>query len=169
MSTPEPTLRDCFRLLEVEPGCSVEELKQSYRDLYKPFHKAINDWLHRNSGWKTFIHSCGSVVELIPDFIDAGFDILNPVQTAAAGMDPKGLKERFGEQIVFWGGGCDTQKVLPLGTPEEVRDHVRHNIEVFSAGEGGYVFTQVHNIQQDVPVENVEAMFEAAYEFGRLG
>ena len=134
--------------------------KQSYRDLYKPFHKAINDWLHRNTSWKTFIHSCGSVVELIPDFIEAGFDILNPVQTAAAGMDPKGLKERFGEQIVFWGGGVDTQRTLPFGTPEEVKAEVRNRVEIFGRG-GGFIFSAVHNIQAGIPVENLVAMFEA--------
>ena len=137
--------------------------KQSYQDLFKPFHKAINDWVHRNTGWKTFIHSCGSVVELIPDFIEAGFDILNPVQTAAAGMDPKGLKERFGEQIVFWGGGVDTQRTLPFGTPEEVKAEVRDRVEIFGRG-GGFVFSAVHNIQAGVPVENLVAMFEAFRE-----
>jgi len=137
--------------------------RQSYRDLFKPFHKAINDWLHRNTGWKTFIHSCGSVVELIPDFIAAGFDILNPVQTAAAGMDPKGLKERFGEQIVFWGGGVDTQRTLPFGTPEEVKTEVRDRVEIFGRG-GGFIFSAVHNIQAGIPVENLVAMFEAFRE-----
>ena len=137
--------------------------KQSYRDLFKPFHKAINDWLHRNTDWKTFIHSCGSVVGLIPDFIEAGFDILNPVQTAAAGMDPKGLKERFGEQIVFWGGGVDTQRTLPFGTPEEVKTEVRDRVEIFGRG-GGFIFSAVHNIQAGIPVENLVAMFEAFRE-----
>lgn len=137
--------------------------KQSYRDLYKPFHKAINDWLHRNTSWKTFIHSCGSVVELIPDFIEAGFDILNPVQTAATGMDPKGLKERFGEQIVFWGGGVDTQRTLPFGTPEEVKAEVRDRVEIFGRG-GGFIFSAVHNIQAGIPIENLVAMFEAFRE-----
>jgi hypothetical protein len=134
--------------------------EQSYRDLYKPFHRAINDWLHKNTSWKTFIHSCGSVVKLIPEFIEAGFDILNPVQTAAAGMDPKELKERFGEQIVFWGGGVDTQKTLPFGTPEEVRREVRERVEIFGRG-GGFVFAGIHNIQAGVPVENLVALFEA--------
>jgi hypothetical protein len=133
--------------------------RQSYRDLYKPFHKAVNDWLHKHTAWKTFIHSCGSVVELIPDFIEAGFDILNPVQTAAAGMDPKGLKERFGDQIVFWGGGVDTQKTLPFGTPEEVRREVRERVEIFGRG-GGFVFAGIHNIQAGIPPENLLALFE---------
>lgn len=134
--------------------------KQSYRDLYKPFHKTVNDWLHKNTGWKTFIHTCGSVVELIPDLIEAGFDILNPAQTAAAGMNPKGLKERFGEQIVFWGGGVDTQKTLPFGTPEEIKAEVRDRVETFGRG-GGFVFSAIHNIQAGIPVENLLALFEA--------
>jgi hypothetical protein len=133
--------------------------RQSYRDLYKPFHKAVNDWLHKHTAWKNFIHSCGSVVDLIPDFIEAGFDILNPVQTAAAGMDPKGLKERFGDQIVFWGGGVDTQKTLPFGTPEEVRREVRERVEIFGRG-GGFVFAGIHNIQAGIPPENLLALFE---------
>jgi hypothetical protein len=137
--------------------------RQSYRDLYKPFHKAVNDWLHKHTAWKTFIHSCGSVVELIPDFIEAGFDILNPVQTAAAGMDPKGLKERFGDQIVFWGGGVDTQKTLPFGTPEEVRREVRERVEIFGRG-GGFVFAGIHNIQAGIPPENLLALFETFRE-----
>jgi len=94
-------------------------------------------------------------------------DILNPVQISAARMEPESLMKEFGGRIVFWGGGCDTQKVLPLGTPNEVREHVAANMRVFGARPGGYVFNQVHNIQENVPVENVEAMFEAAYESGR--
>jgi len=137
--------------------------EQSYRDLYKPFHKTVNDWLHKNTSWKTFIHSCGSIVKLIPDFIEAGFDILNPVQTAAAGMDPRDLKERFGEQIVFWGGGVDTQKTLPFGTPEEVRREVRERVEILGRG-GGFVFAGIHNIQAGVPVENLLSLFEAFRE-----
>ncbi len=137
--------------------------EHSYRDLYKPFHKTINDWVHQNTGWKTFIHSCGSVVKLIPEFIEAGFDILNPVQTAAAGMDPKVLKERFGEQIVFWGGGVDTQKTLPFGTPEEVRREVRERVEIFGKG-GGFVFAGIHNIQAGIPPENLIALFDTFRE-----
>jgi hypothetical protein len=136
---------------------------QAYRDLYKPFHKEVNDWVHRHTSWKTFIHSCGSVVQLIPEFIAAGFDILNPVQTAAAGMDPRRLKERFGEQVVFWGGGVDTQHTLPFGTPEEVRREVRERVAVLGKG-GGFVFATIHNIQAGIPVENLLAMYEAFRE-----
>jgi len=140
-----------------------------FREMIKPHYKRLCDWVHANTNWKTYLHACGSIYRYIPEWIDAGIDILNPVQISAANMEPDRLMREFGGQIVFWGGGCDTQDVLPLATPDEVREHVRRNIGVFSSGRGGYVFTQVHNIQQDVPVENVEAMFEAAYEFGRLG
>ncbi len=140
-----------------------------FSEMIKPHYKRVCDWVHAHTNWKTYLHSCGSIHDYIPQWIEAGIDILNPVQIAAANMEPERLVNDFGGKIVFWGGGCDTQKVLPLGTPEEVREHVRRNIEVFSTGSGGFVFTQVHNIQQDVPVENVEAMFDAAYEFGKLG
>ena len=133
---------------------------QAYRDLYKPFHKAVNDKIHQLTHWKTFIHSCGAVIELIPDFIDAGFDILNPVQCSAAGMDPKTLKTEFGRDIVFWGGGVDTQKTLPFGTPEQVYKEVSERIEIFAEG-GGFVFNSIHNIQSNVPTENLLAMFKA--------
>jgi len=137
-----------------------------FAEMIKPHYKRLCDWVHANTGWKTFLHSCGSIYHYIPEWIEAGVDILNPVQISAANMEPERLKKEFGGRIVFWGGGCDTQRVLPLATPDEVRQHVRHNIEVFSPG-GGYIFTQVHNLQHNVPVENVEAMFEAAWEFGR--
>jgi len=139
-----------------------------FTEMIKPHYKRLCDWVHTHTKWKTYLHSCGSIYRYIPEWIDAGIDILNPVQISAADMEPERLMKDFGGKIVFWGGGCDTQKVLPLGTPEEVREHVRRNIEVFSSGPGGFVFTQVHNIQQDVPVENVEAMLDAAYEFGQL-
>ena len=139
-----------------------------FREMIKPHYKRVCQWVHAHTNWKTYLHSCGSIYHYIPDWIDAGIDILNPVQISAANMEPRRLMKEFGGKIVFWGGGCDTQKVLPFGTPEEVRRHVRRNIEVFSSRPGGFVFTQVHNIQQDGPVENVEAMFQAAREFGRL-
>ena len=133
-----------------------------FAEMIKPHYRRVCDWVHANTNWKTFLHSCGSIYDYIPHWIEAGIDILNPVQISAANMEPERLKREFGKKIVFWGGGCDTQRVLPLGTCEEVREHVHRNIDVFGAG-GGYVFTQVHNIQQNVPVENVEAMLEAAY------
>jgi len=137
-----------------------------FAEMVKPHYKRLCDWVHDNTNWKTYLHSCGSIYHYIPEWIDAGIDILNPVQISAVNMEPERLMNDFGGQIVFWGGGCDTQKVLPLGTPQEVREHVHHNLDYFASGDGGYVFTQVHNIQQNVPVENVEAMFAAAYEFG---
>jgi len=136
-----------------------------YRKMYKPFHKRVNDWVHEHTGWKTFIHSCGSVEALLQDFIEAGFDILNPVQTSAANMEPRMLKAKYGDKIVFWGGGVDTQKTLPFGTPEEVKREVRDRIRVFAPG-GGFVFNTVHNVQPKIPVDNVLAMYEAVREFG---
>jgi len=136
---------------------------QQYRGLFKPFHQEVNRWVHKHTPWKTFTHTCGSVVDLIPDFIDAGFDILNPVQTAAADMDPDILKGRFGEQVTFWGGGVDTQKTLPFGTPEEVRSEVAERIRVFGPG-GGFVFNTVHNVQAKVPVDNLLALYATVKE-----
>jgi len=133
---------------------------QSYRDLYKPFHKLLNDYVHKHSNWKTFMHSCGSIKELIPDFIEAGFDILNPVQCSAVNMDPAQLKKEYGRDLVFWGGGVDTQKTLPFGTPEEVYNEVRERIDIFNE-EGGFVFDTIHNIQAKTPIENVLALFKA--------
>ena len=137
-----------------------------YRDLFFPFHKKINDWVHQHTSWKTFIHSCGSVMALLEDFITAGFDIFNPVQTSAANMDPLELKRKFGDHITFWGGGVDTQHTLPFGTSEDVRREVRQRIRAFGPG-AGFVFNGVHNIQALVPVENVLAMYETAREYGR--
>jgi len=138
---------------------------QTYRDLYKPFFKQVNDWVHQHTFWKTFIHSCGSVHAFIEDFIESGFDILNPVQCSAAQMDPLELKRRFGDRITFWGGGVNTQQTLPFGTPEEVKREVRERIKIFGQ-EGGFVFSAIHNIQPQTPIENVLAMFETLKEYG---
>jgi hypothetical protein len=132
----------------------------AYRDLFKPFHRQINDLVHRRSTWKTFIHSCGSVHQLIPDFIEAGFDVLNPVQCSATDMDPARLKREFGKDLVFWGGGVDTQKTMAFGQPDEVYREVRQRIAIFNAG-GGFVFDAIHNVQGNTPIANVEAMFRA--------
>ena len=132
----------------------------SYRDLFKPFHAAVNERIHEKTTWKTFIHTCGSVADLMPDLIEAGFDILNPVQTSAAGMDPRRLKKDFGRQLVFWGGGADTQHTMAFGTPEEVYSEVRERIGIFGDG-GGFVFDSVHNIQANTPTGNLLAMFKA--------
>ena len=136
----------------------------AYRDLYKPYHKRVNDLIHEKSNWKTFIHSCGSNREILPDFVEAGFDIFNPVQCSAANMDPKELKNTFGKDVTFWGGGIDTQKTLPFGSPHDVKDEVRERIEVFAPG-GGFVFNAIHNIQGNAPIENVQAMFTALGEY----
>jgi uroporphyrinogen-III decarboxylase len=133
---------------------------KTYRSLYMPFHKILNDWVHKNTSWKIFIHCCGSIVPLIPDFISAGFDILNPVQTSAAGMDPQTLKDRFGSEITFWGGGVDTQTTLPFGTAEEVYQQATERIHIFGKG-GGFVFNTVHNLQAGIPVENILAFYQA--------
>ncbi len=139
----------------------------TYRKLYQPFHRRVNDWVHENTPWKTFIHSCGSVVQLLPDIVDAGFDILNPVQCSAAGMDPRALKDQFGDKLTFWGGGVDTQKTLPFGTPDEVRAEVRERIEIFGRG-GGFIFNTIHNVQANVPRENLVALYDAVKE-ARVG
>jgi hypothetical protein len=133
---------------------------QTYRDLYKPFQKTINDHIHKLTNWKIFVHSCGSIYALLPDMVEAGFDILNPVQCSAAEMDPVWLKDRFGDRLIFWGGGVDTQNTLPFGSPEEVYRQVRNRIDIFSKN-GGYVFNSIHNVQSNVPTENLLAMFRA--------
>jgi len=131
-----------------------------YRDLFKPFHKRLNDWVHGHTSWKTFIHTCGGVEPLISEFINAGFDVMNPVQCSADGMDPRHLKETYGARIVFWGGGVDTQGTLPFGAPEEVAAEVAERLAVFGAG-GGFVFNAIHNVQAGTPPENLLALVEA--------
>lgn len=132
----------------------------TYRELYQPFSRKLNDWIHAHTKWKTMKHCCGGCEPLIEGFIEAGFDVLNPVQTSAVGMDPKHLVDKFGGRIVFWGGGVDTQKTLPFGTPQDVRQEVAERLRVFGA-KSGFVFNTVHNIQCNTPVKNVLAMFKA--------
>ena len=139
---------------------------RSYRDLFKPFHKRVNDWIHTHTPWKTFIHSCGSVWALLDDFVDAGFDILNPVQCSAADMDPASLKQKYGDKITFWGGGVNTQKTLPFGSVEEVQTEVRGRIRDFGPG-GGFVFNTIHNVQPQSPIANVRAVYDTLKEYGR--
>jgi uroporphyrinogen decarboxylase len=131
-----------------------------YRKVIKPRHKELFDRIRGKTDAKIFIHSCGSFLEVIPDLIEVGVQILNPVQYTAEGMDSRLLKREFGADLVFWGGGVDTQRILPRGSPEEVRKNVREQIETLAPG-GGFVFNTVHNIQADVPPENLAAMFEA--------
>ena len=139
---------------------------KTYEKLYMPHFKRLIDWIHANTRWKVFIHCCGSIMPLIPLFIETGFDILNPVQTSAKNMDPCELKAKFGERLTFWGGGVDTQRVLPFGTPDEVRAQVREHIGIFGPG-GGFVFNPSHNVQAGVPVENLIAMYETQREYGQ--
>ena len=138
--------------------------RETYRKLFKPFHQKINRWIHENTTWKTFIHTCGSVYDLLPDLQEAGFDILNPVQISAHKMNPQNLKNEFGDHLTFWGGGVNTQETLPFKSPEEVREEVRNLISTFKKG-GGFVFAAVHNIQSGIPVENLLALFETVNEF----
>jgi len=138
-----------------------------FEKLYVPALKRINDYIHKKTPLvKTFMHCCGSIMRMIPYFIDAGIDILNPVQTSASNMDPASIKDRFGGKITFLGGGADTQQVLPYVTPEEVRLHVKERISIFAPG-GGFIFAPEHNLQLGVPPENIEAMVSAALEFGK--
>ncbi len=137
---------------------------RTYKNLYHPYYKTINDWIHQHTPWKTFKHSCGAVEKFMALFIESGFDIINPVQCSAAGMDPKSLKERYGDHLVFWGGGVDTQNTLPFGTPEEVRAEVFSRCEIFSPN-GGFVFNTIHNALPNTPVKNFAAMIEALKEF----
>ena len=141
------------------PMCSPA----AYEEFCYPYLKRFCKHVHDTSGIKVFMHSCGSIAEVLPLIIDAGVDIINPVQISAANMEPASLKEKFGKDICFWGGGCDTQKVLWSGTPQEVSEHVKEMVSIFKPG-GGFVFNQVHNIMGNVPPENIVAMWDIAYE-----
>jgi uroporphyrinogen-III decarboxylase len=136
----------------------------TFRELYFPYYRRLLGWIHKNSRWHCFKHSCGSVARFLPSFIEAGFDILNPVQCSATGMAAAQLKANYGDRLTFWGGGVDTQQTLPFGSPEEVRRQVLERCEVFGAG-GGFVFNSIHNVQAGTPVANIVAMFDAVREF----
>lgn len=140
--------------------CSNETM----REIWMPRYKKINDWIHQNTSWKTFKHSCGAIEPLLETVIDCGFDIINPVQCSATGMDPKGLKENYGDRLTFWGGGVNTQKTLPFGTPEEVRQEVLERCEIFAPG-GGFIFNSIHNVQAMTPIGNMVAMIQAVHEY----
>lgn len=141
---------------------------ETYRTLFKPRHAKLCAYVHKHSGMHTFLHSCGSIHELLPDLIEAGFEIFNPVQTVCRDMEPERLKREFGSTITFWGGGCDTRRVLNRGAPAEIREHVLERMKIFAPG-GGFVFNTVHNILPDVPAENVAALYTAVAEFNRAG
>lgn len=141
--------------------CSPE----TYTRVWMPFYRKVNDWIHNNTGWKTFKHSCGAIEPLMELFIESGFDIINPVQINAEGMDPAMLKRKYGSRIVFWGGGVDTQGVFAFGTPDQVKEQVKIQCSILNDN-GGFVFNTVHNIQANVPFENVVAMLEALRELG---
>jgi len=132
----------------------------TYRDLYLPHAKKVNDWVHAHTKWKTLKHCCGGCEPLIGGFIDAGYDVLNPVQLSAKGMDPNHLVDKYGDRIVFWGGGVDTPQTLPFGTPAEVKAQVAERLKILNA-KNGYVFNTIHNIQCNTPTENLIAMFQA--------
>jgi len=138
--------------------------RSTFDEVWVPRYRAINDWIHTNTSWKTFKHSCGAIESLMPDMIAAGFDIINPVQCSAKGMEAKLLKERYGDQITFWGGGVNTQKTLPFGSPEEVRAEVLERCETFAPG-GGFVFNTIHNVQACTPTANIIAMMDAVRSF----
>ncbi len=137
-----------------------------FREIYKPFYKKINDWIHQHTTWKTFFHCCGSIVRLLDDFVGCGVDILNPVQCSAAGMNPEFLKSNYGDKLVFWGGGVNTQNTLPFGSADEVKVEVLERLRIFAPG-GGYVFSGIHNIQQPTPIENILAMYAAVRDFNQ--
>ncbi len=138
---------------------------QFYRRVVKPRQKQLVQYIRSRTQAKIWYHTCGSCVDYIPDLLDNGIDILNPVQISAANMDPASLKSRFGERLSFWGGAIDAQHVLPVASPETIREQVRRNLAIWKPG-GGYVFNNVHNIQALVPPENIVALFDAGYEFG---
>lgn len=137
---------------------------EMYREFFKPRHKMLCDYVKNNSSMHTMLHCCGGIYELIPELIESGFEILNPVQINALHMEPERLKNEFGRDITFWGGGCDTKSILNQATPQQVKDHVKHNLDIFMVN-GGYVFNTVHNIMPDVPPENIVAMFEAVHQY----
>ncbi|MEI6422471.1 MAG: uroporphyrinogen decarboxylase family protein [Lentisphaerota bacterium] len=142
--------------------CSPE----SYLTLWHPYYKRMNDWIHANTAWKTFKHSCGAVETFMELFIQSGFDVINPVQCSAKGMDAETLKRKYGSRLVFWGGGVDTQHVLPFGTPEQVREQVLQRCAIF-AKDGGFVFDAIHNVQAKTPMQNIAAMINAVKEFNK--
>lgn len=163
------TIGEWVQVIHVEDDLGMQDRTLLSPDLYrkrvKPYHKKLYAYIKSQCDAHLLLHTDGAVSDFIPDFIEMGIDALNPVQVSAKGMDTSKLKEEFGRDIAFWGAGCDSQRVLPFGTPEEVRDEVRRRIDDLAPG-GGFVFTHVHNIQASVPPENVVAMYETVSEYG---
>lgn len=143
--------------------CSLD----TFKELWLPHYKRMNDWIHQHTNWKVFKHSCGAIMPILPGLVEAGFDIINPVQINAKDMDPAVLKREYGSQVTFWGGGIDTQRILPNATPEEVRSHVLQECEILGVN-GGFIFNAVHNIQANAPVQNVVAMIETLREIRNI-
>lgn len=169
-----PAVEGLVQIIQVGDDLGMQDGPQLspalYRKVVKPRHKRFYGYIKKKTAsWETdvylFLHTCGSVYEFIPDFIEAGVDILNPVQVSARDMNTARLKKEFGDDISFWGGGCDTQHVLPFGTPQEVEDEVISRIENLASG-GGFIFNQCHNIQSDVPPENIMAMYKTVEQYG---
>ena len=136
-----------------------------YREMFKPRQKKMWNFVREKSDYKIFLHSCGSTYDILPDLVEIGLDIINPVQISAKDMEPERLKGEFGDDLVFWGGGCDTQQVLSRGTLEDIEEEVKKNISIFAPG-GGFVFTPVHNIQADIPPEKIVKLYESARRYG---
>lgn len=165
-----PAVRDYVQIVQVGDDLGMQTgpqiSPQMYRELIKPFHARIYQYIKENSDLHIFLHSCGSIYALLPDLIEIGVDIINPVQYKAADMDPVRLKREFGKHLTFWGGGCDTQHVLTRGTISQIKREVEEMVSIFAPG-GGFVFTQVHNIQSDIAPEKVIALYDTAYQVGK--
>lgn len=165
-----PTVRDYIQIIQLGDDLGFQTgpfmRPAMYREMIKPYQKKLFQFIKENSNLYIFLHSCGAVSDFIPDLIEIGLDILNPVQISAKGMDPEKLKREFGKHLTFWGGGCDTRATLPLGTLRDIREEVKKLIRIFAPG-GGYVFNQVHNILANIPPEKVIAMYEAAKNYGK--
>ena len=165
-----PAVRDYVQIVQVGDDLGMQTgpqiSPQMYRELIKPFHARIYQYIKENSDLHIFLHSCGSIYALLPDLIEIGVDIINPVQYKAADMDPVQLKREFGKHLTFWGGGCDTQHVLTRGTISQIKREVEEMVSIFAPG-GGFVFTQVHNIQSDIAPEKVIALYDTAYQVGK--
>jgi uroporphyrinogen decarboxylase len=165
-----PAVRDFIHVIQVGDDLGMQQGTQisleMYREMIKPFHKKIYRFIKENSDLYVFLHSCGSIYDFIPDLIEIGVDIINPVQISAEKMEPERLKKEFGKDLVFWGGGIDTQGTFTHGTLADIRRETEENIKIFAPG-GGFVFTQVHNIQSEVPPEKIVTLYKTARERGR--